>query len=822
MKNRYLFLFVAALLVFCNTGAAQTSRFENLALTGGFNGWRANGAFMRLVADDTWETEIYLWDMPSDYFKFVADATWYQNTNIWGDSTQTDFNVPITGTATFQPGDGGDIRVDSIQAGFYRFRFNDITHEYSISLMYTTNSGVNLIKNPAFLQQGSAANRAYHWEGGNPDSHGGYWGHVERINWGGYCGEWHGAIEAKWNSYDDDFGGWWQEGPAEAGYTYEASCWIYADRNINNTFTAVDYELKIEFYSTTYQLLATELVNFEHDGQNWHRISAEALAPPSTAWARFVIYCGGMGNQGALRFDNVQMRKKASRSQDFNDWVEYTNDACHEFDWKLCEGKVVSNVLPEVSGQLIISEYVEGSSYNKALELYNGTDFDINLGAGDYRILVYSAGSSTPNYNTGLTGIIEAASAYVLVSSDSRVNAALIALADERVYSISRFNGDDAIELRQGGASGTIIDSFGQVGDSPGSSGWGGVTTDHTLQRKSTVTEGRTASTDPFDPYEEWTVYPADDFTGLGSHTMSGGGDYLPSGLSASIAPANGNYIQSGQLDGIGNISFWYRALSDSTPMTYAIQTSDESGTNWVTQDTLSDITNTAYASYLLPLYVPEAQYMRIYHTAGDNRLLVDDIEVAVAVSNAISRTQNFNAWTNATSYGAHSSDDGWELTNGRSVSNEARTGYCGWLVTNSFLQSPFFENGVGSIEFYYKRDNASTNPVQFDVQYSTNGSDWTIIESYDAIGNSEYEAASVYAYLPQPGYIRFANLEFIDPDTNALNGACLVLDDISVGFPLLYSYQDFNSWPSTSYGDSSFRGWSVHAARITTDMAYD
>ena len=44
---------------------------------------------------------------------------------------------------------------------------------------------------------------------------------------------------------------------------------------------------------------------------------------------------------------------------------------------------------------LIISEYIEGSSYNKALEIHNGTEDVVNLGA--YTLELYINGSTVPS-----------------------------------------------------------------------------------------------------------------------------------------------------------------------------------------------------------------------------------------------------------------------------------------------------------------------------------------------------------------------------------------------------------------------------------------
>ena len=93
-------------------------------------------------------------------------------------------------------------------------------------------------------------------------------------------------------------------------------------------------------------------------------------------------------------------------------------------------------------------------------------------------------------------------------------------MADQTSGSLT-FNGNDAVVLRSGGASGTILDSIGVVGIDPGTE-WGtGLTStvDNTLRRKATVKTGDINTTDAFDPATEWDGYAVDTFDGLGSHT---------------------------------------------------------------------------------------------------------------------------------------------------------------------------------------------------------------------------------------------------------------------------------------------------------------
>ena len=110
---------------------------------------------------------------------------------------------------------------------------------------------------------------------------------------------------------------------------------------------------------------------------------------------------------------------------------------------------------------LFISEYVEGSSNNKAIELFNGTGAAVDLAAGGYQLQLYFNGSTTAT-TIALTGSVAAGDAFVFASASA--GAAILAQADQ-TSGASLFNGDDAIVLRRGT---TVLDSIGQVGRRPG------------------------------------------------------------------------------------------------------------------------------------------------------------------------------------------------------------------------------------------------------------------------------------------------------------------------------------------------------------------
>ena len=183
--------------------------------------------------------------------------------------------------------------------------------------------------------------------------------------------------------------------------------------------------------------------------------------------------------------------------------------------------------------ELFISEYVEGTSNNKAIEIYNGTGAAVNMSA--YSLQMYFNGSTSPT-SFALSGTV--ASGDVFVFASSAASAAILAQADQTT-SAGLFNGDDAIALVKGTAK---VDVIGQIGFDPGTEWGSGLTStaDNTLRRKASVTTGDTDGSDVFDPSVQWDGYAVDTFDGLGSHTVSGGpsGDDAPR-VSAS-APASG------------------------------------------------------------------------------------------------------------------------------------------------------------------------------------------------------------------------------------------------------------------------------------------
>ncbi|PCH78314.1 MAG: hypothetical protein COB98_00705 [Flavobacteriaceae bacterium] len=165
---------------------------------------------------------------------------------------------------------------------------------------------------------------------------------------------------------------------------------------------------------------------------------------------------------------------------------------------------------------LYISEYAEGSSSNKYIEIYNGTGAAIDL--SNYQVWGANGGKGWDT-NLNLTGTL-ADGAFLIIAADQAnteiLDKATLALG---YPSPVHFNGDDAIALSKKNDAGTyaIIDVIGTPDVDPGS-GWevagvSAATKDHTIVRK-TVTQGNAdwaASS-----ASEWEVKDKNDWSNLG------------------------------------------------------------------------------------------------------------------------------------------------------------------------------------------------------------------------------------------------------------------------------------------------------------------
>ena len=173
---------------------------------------------------------------------------------------------------------------------------------------------------------------------------------------------------------------------------------------------------------------------------------------------------------------------------------------------------------------LFFSEYIEGSSSNKALEIYNPTGSAISL--SDYVIYRFNNGSSTATDSLFPGGSVSSIGAYdVYVIGNSSADPAILAESDT-THSMTFYNGDDAIVLIKI-STGDTLDIIGVVGVDPGSS-WTvgtGATRDFTLVRMAGVDAG---TTDWTVGETQWNVEPQNTYSFLGSHGSTCDPSFVP------------------------------------------------------------------------------------------------------------------------------------------------------------------------------------------------------------------------------------------------------------------------------------------------------
>lgn len=200
----------------------------------------------------------------------------------------------------------------------------------------------------------------------------------------------------------------------------------------------------------------------------------------------------------------------------------------------LCSTLMLTSLALAQECSLFFSEYGEGASNNKYLEIYNPTPSDINLGGYAFPN-VSNAPTVVGEYefwNTFPAGaVIASGGTYLIVHGAA--DSLLVAQADHTFDFLS--NGDDGFMLVQGTqASFTMVDAIGDFNGDPGT-GWdvAGVvaaTANHTLRRNSDISIGNggdwiTSAGDSLS--SEWIVLDNDyalnnALEGFGTHVYTG------------------------------------------------------------------------------------------------------------------------------------------------------------------------------------------------------------------------------------------------------------------------------------------------------------
>ena len=159
-----------------------------------------------------------------------------------------------------------------------------------------------------------------------------------------------------------------------------------------------------------------------------------------------------------------------------------------------------STFVASAHAEIIISQYVEGGSFNKAIEIANTGDVAVSL--DNYILAKSSNGGGSWDTQLPLTGRVIAANDVLVISHES-ASSAIQTVSDENNGTVVNFNGDDPVALLN--TDGSVHDMLGEMGDVD----WG---KDKTLVRNAD-------SLMPSSTYQtsQWTSLAKDNIDGLGA-----------------------------------------------------------------------------------------------------------------------------------------------------------------------------------------------------------------------------------------------------------------------------------------------------------------
>jgi len=286
---------------------------------------------------------------------------------------------------------------------------------------------------------------------------------------------------------------------------------------------------------------------------------------------------------------NIYVRMLTTTAGSFNGSIKHTTTNASELF--VYPSGVVDPPAGIYATDLFFSEYVEGSSNNKGVEIFNGTGTPVDLANYSIKKQINGAGEFTNELI--LSGTLPHNDVYVIVyDATSGTDLAAQAWVDlATTSSVVSFNGNDCVALYHNGTQIDVIGIVNQV-----SPNWG---TDLTLVRNPNVISPRIDFT-----FDEWTTYTIDTFSFLGTHTFTPGMEVAAAPV---ILPAGG--IQTAAV----NVS-----MSSTTPGAVIYYTLDGSvptdgSTAYATPFNVSTTTTVkaiTYATGYAPSAVTEVEYI--------------------------------------------------------------------------------------------------------------------------------------------------------------------------------------------------------------------
>jgi endonuclease I/chitodextrinase len=391
--------------------------------------------------------------------------------------------------------------------------------------------------------------------------------------------------------------------------------------------------------------------------------------------------------------------------------------------------------------ELLISEYVEGSSNNKALEIANFTGATVDLSA--YSLKKATNGGGAFSSTLSLSGNLANGQVYVIAHGSA--NATIQGVADLTNSGVMSFNGNDAVGLFK---NDVLIDL---LGDASSSSNFA---QNVTLQRKSSVASPNTSYT-----VAEWDSLATDTFSGLGNHSIDG---ETPTDTTAPTAPTNlvtsnisqnsvvltwtastddtavtgyDVYQNGSKISTVTSTSFSVIGLTDDTAYNFyitafdaAVNTSTASNTVFITTLPIPDTTAPTAPSSLVSSNVTQTS-VDLNWTASTDNIAVTSYDVyqdATIIATISAANYSVSGLTAGTSYdfSVKAKDDAGNISNASNVLNVTTESAPANGTTTELLISEYVEGSSNNKAIELANFTGSTIDLSsYSLKKATNGS---------------------------------------------------------------------------------------------------
>ncbi|MDD2650973.1 MAG: C10 family peptidase, partial [Candidatus Cloacimonetes bacterium] len=257
---------------------------------------------------------------------------------------------------------------------------------------------------------------------------------------------------------------------------------------------------------------------------------------------------------------------------------------------------------------LFFSEYIEGSSNNKALEIFNGTGETVDL--SEYKIKLAANGNTWNESNTyQMTGTLAHGETFVICHTQAWEEVKELSDIYPNSGNPTNYNGNDCVALFKNNQMIDIIGYYNLGYNPPNfdAAGVVGALADHTLIRKPSVVSPTTdweqsAGTNSDD--SQWVIQPINYFADLGQHTFS------PQASTAThtptFSPNDGTYY--------GSVVVAIASATPNANIYYTLDGTDPSNlttvyTNPISLSETTTLKAIAYAEDLDPSTIATANY---------------------------------------------------------------------------------------------------------------------------------------------------------------------------------------------------------------------